>query len=451
MIGNIERILDSVKAEYADIRYERMRKLRISFSGRELTEVSPSDSNGFVLRVLKDGGFSSVPFTEEKDAGYAIERAQKNARIIGRSRKVKLKERRPEKGEFKPDMSESPEDFSIEEKIELLKGYNEIPLGHRDVTTTNSAYDEVHRERLFVGSDGTEVSEDLVTVKVMTEVICRENTNIQSAVAREGSGNGLKPLRGLEDIVEEKTRIAIDLLKARPARGGRMKILADPRLAGVFTHEAFGHFSEADLVEDMPFLRERMKMNTRLGSDALSITADPTMKGVGYYRWDDEGVRAERVRLMDKGILSGRLHSRRTAAEFEESLTGHCVAEDYRYAPIVRMGNIFIERGEMSEEELMKEIKDGLYLFDTKGGQTMGEQFTFSAGYGYEIRNGEIRGMVRNANLMGNIFETLKGISAVGKNLSFTSAGTCGKGQLNIRSPMGAPTILIENALVGGE
>ena len=80
----------------------------------------------------------------------------------------------------------------------------------------------------------------------------------------------------------------------------------------------------------------------------------------------------------------------------------------------------------------------------------MGEQFTFSAGYGYEIKNGEICGMIRDANLMGNLFETLRNINAVGKNLKFNPLGTCGKGQHNIRSPMGAPTILIENGLVGG-
>ena len=109
-----------------------------------------------------------------------------------------------------------------------------------------------------------------------------------------------------------------------------------------------------------------------------------------------------------------------------------------------------IEAGDWSREELLEELKDGLYLRDFRGGQTMGEQFTFSAGYGYEIRNGEIGDMVKDANLMGNLFKTLKNISALGRDLKFETIGTCGKRQNNIKSPMGAPHTIIREALVGG-
>lgn len=449
MFGVLENILRRANADYADIRYEKKREIRILFSGKELVDVSPSESDGFVLRVLNKG-FSSIPFTNEKDADYAIEKAQKNAELLGRTKKIRMKECKAEKGEFEPEMRENPEDFSIEEKVKLLKEYNEIPL-NMGATNTNSSYTEVGRDRYFISTEGTEIREKLITTRIKVEIIFRENTNVQSTGAGEGSGNGLKKLRGLEEEFERKTKIARDLLGAKAVKGGKRNILADPVLAGVFTHEAFGHYSEADMVEDLPFLREKMKIGAKLGSDVLSITADPTMEGVGYYVWDDEGIRARRVNLMEKGVLSGRLHSRRTAAEFDEPLTGHSIAEDYRYAPIIRMGNIFIERGEWSEEELIKEVKNGLYLYDFKGGQTMGEQFTFSSGYGYEIKNGERGEMVRGTNLMGNLFETLKSINAIGKNLEFENLGTCGKGQWNIRSPRGAPTILINNALVGGE
>ena len=449
MLGTLENILNGIEADYADIRYERKSELRIGFSGRELSELTPSGGSGFVLRVLSGGGFSSVPFTREDEAEEAIRKAVKNAVLLGRDRKIKLEQGEIVKGEFIPPMHGDPADLPVEEKIDLLKGYDEIPLSREGVTTTGH-YIEVDRDKSFMNTEGTEIRERLITTKVFIEIVCREGTNVQTTYAGRGSSDGLDSLKNLEDTIEEKTLRAVDMLRAKPVKGGKQSVLADPVLAGTFVHEAFGHFSEADLVEDMPFLRDRMKLGEKLGSDKLSITADPTMDGVGFYRWDDEGIPAKRVHLMENGALSGRLHSKRTAAEFDEPLTGHSIAEDYRYPPIIRMGNIYIKAGGWSGEELLEELKNGLYLLDCRGGQTMGEEFTFSAGYGYEVRNGEVGDMVKDANLMGNLFETLKNISALGRDLEFETLGTCGKGQRNIKSPMGAPHTIIRNALVGG-
>ena len=205
-----------------------------------------------------------------------------------------------------------------------------------------------------------------------------------------GGSSGFALLRNKEDEVEKRTGIALDLLQAKPVSGGTYNVVLNQVLAGVFTHEAFGHFSEADLIEDSPSMRERMQIGSVLGTGVLSITDDPTVPlQLGFYRYDDEGVKARAVPLMKQGVLAGRLHSRRTAAAFGESLTGHCIAEDYRFAPIVRMGNIFIEPGNSTLEDLLSQLGDGLYILDAKGGETSGENFTFGAQYGYVIRKRE--------------------------------------------------------------
>jgi len=178
---------------------------------------------------------------------------------------------------------------------------------------------------------------------------------------------------------------------------------------------------------------------------------DPTMPGqLGFYRYDDEGVAARPTKLMDKGVLSGRLHSRRTAAAFGEPLSGHCVAEDYRYSPIIRMGNIFIEPGAYALNDLLEKLGDGLYLLDSMGGETSGENFTFGAQYGYEVKGGRAGKMIRDINISGNLFHTLRNILAVGNDLVLSKVGGCGKGQLNIRSCNGGPHILVQGVVVGG-
>ncbi len=84
------------------------------------------------------------------------------------------------------------------------------------------------------------------------------------------------------------------------------------------------------------------------------------------------------------------------------------------------------------------------------GGETSGENFTFGAQYGYEVKEGQPGKMIRDINISGNLFHTLKNIHAVGNDLVLSKVGGCGKGQLNIRSCNGGPHILVHDVVVGG-
>jgi TldD protein len=115
------------------------------------------------------------------------------------------------------------------------------------------------------------------------------------------------------------------------------------------------------------------------------------------------------------------------------------------------MGNIYIEPGENSFDDLISELEEGLYILDAKGGQTSGENFTFGAQYGYLVEKGKIEEMVRDINISGNLYRTLENISAVGDDLELSKVGGCGKGQMNIRSTNGAPHVLIKDLVIGGQ
>lgn len=452
MFDKLREIISKVSADYVDVRYEKLYETKIVLNKREIFQLGSNSGDGFVVRVLKNGGFSSIAFTKIEDAEKALKIALENAELTSRNSKKKVKLAKVEiiKDTFIPALKEDPRDISIDEKLELLRHYNDIPLQFENITT-NIQYTEVIREKYFVNSEGTEIREDLITTGIRGMLISRDGSIVQNVRVGIGGSDGFFRLRNREEEFEKKTKIVLDLLKAEPVKGGVYNVILNPDMAGVFTHEAFGHFSEADLIEDNPSMRERMKIGAKLGNDILNIVDDPTMPNqLGFYKYDDEGVRARRTYLLKEGILVGRLHSRRTAAEFGEPVSGHCVAEDYRYAPIVRMGNIFIEPKDKSFEELLELLGDGLYILDAKGGQTSGENFTFGAQYGFEVKNGKIGKMVRDINISGNLYQTLKDIVAVGSDFELSEVGGCGKGQLNIRSCHGGPHILVKNVVIGG-
>jgi len=352
---------------------------------------------------------------------------------------------------FTPSLEEDPRHVSMDEKLELTRRYNDIPLRHEAIATTTTDYLEIIREKFSLTTEGSEIREDLITTRIGGLISSRDGALIQNVRVGIGGSHGFALLRNQEEEFEKKTSIALQLLKAKPVEGGVYNVVLNPSMAGVFTHEAFGHFSEADLIEDAPTLREKMQMGAQLGNDVLSITDNPTLPNqLGFYKYDDEGVAAKPTTLMDHGVLKGRLHSRRTAAAFEEPLSGHCVAEDYRYAPIIRMGSIFIEPSTHTLSDLLSMLGDGVYLLDHLGGQTSGENFTFGAQYGYGVKDGQLGQIVRDINMSGNLYQTLKNIVAVGNDLVLSKSGGCGKGQMNYRSCNGGPHVLVRQVVIGG-
>jgi len=243
------------------------------------------------------------------------------------------------------------------------------------------------------------------------------------------------------------------LLKAQVVAGGRYPVIVDPQLAGVFIHEAFGHLSEADFIYENPRAQEMMVLGRRFGPESLTVFDDGSAAGLrGTHPYDDEGTPTGRTDLIRNGLLVGRLHSRETARRMAEEPTGNARATGYRYPPIVRMTNTAIAVGSVAFDEMLSEVKLGLYACDAFGGQTELENFSFSSGYAFMIRNGKIAEMVKDVILAGNLFTTLKCIDAIGNDFVWShSGGQCGKGQGGLPVTFGAPHVRIQDVLIGGK
>jgi TldD protein len=453
MLEKLKSILGKIDADYADIRYEKKLKTNVAFSSKDLTEAGTNTSDGFVLRILMDGGLATIAFPGYDDAGNAIRIATENARLMAKnaSQPACFAPTKPVIDQVQPNLTEDPRQVSLDEKLELTRTYNDIPLKHSKIIKINTHYQDLSRIKYFASTEGSEITEELVTTILSCLITAKDGNVTQNISVRTGGSQGFSEIRNVDEQFEENTKLAADLLKAQPLDGGTYDVILNPDMAGVFTHEAFGHFSEADLIENSPTMKQRMRIGEKIGSDILNIKDDATVSGqLGYYVFDDEGIAVRPVQLLKNGVITGRLHSRRTAAAFDEPISGHCVAEDYRYAPIIRMGNIFIEAGDDSPDEMFEKLQNGLYLIDAKGGQTSGADFTFGTWYGYIVKNGVKTAMIRDVNISGNLYETMKNVSAVGNDLELSKTGGCGKGQLNIKSCHGAPHVLIKNIVVGG-
>jgi TldD protein len=177
--------------------------------------------------------------------------------------------------------------------------------------------------------------------------------------------------------------------------------------------------------------------------------------GEATHRYDFEGVPTRQNYLIKDGILVGRLHSRETAAKMGEAVTGNARSVGFQFPPIVRMTNTYIDHGSTPVADLIKDVKLGVFACNAFGGQTALEMFTFSAAYGYMIRDGQIAEMVRDVVLSGNVFETLLNVDGLSEKLEWSpgsGTGGCGKGeQFPLRVGMGGPHVRVQNVVVGGQ
>jgi len=454
MISQLKKMTAGLNADYFDIRYETKHVERVVMNKKEMRICDANTGDGYVLRVLKKGALATVSFTRPEQAETAIRKALENAEVLA-ANNVMPKSVAPAPvvvDTVKAKLIEDPRQIALSEKKELTKAYSDLLFAQPRIANVEIGYADVFRNKFFLNSEGTEINEELITTRLSGAIIAQEGSLTQPVRFAFGGSDGFHKVRNREQDALDKAKIAADLLTAEPVKAGTYKMVLNPGMTGVFTHEAFGHFSEADIVRDLPSLRDKMKLGTKLGIDELNIIDDATLPAqLGFYRYDDEGVAVRKTNLMTNGVLTGRLHDRFTAGEMNEPLSGHSIAEDFRYAPIVRMGCIFIQPDRYSLEEMLASMEDGLYIGDPMGGQTSGENFTFGAQYGYIVKGGKLAGMIRDINLVGNLYKTLLSVWMIGKDFELKEVGGCGKGQTNIRSCHGGPHVLFRELTVGGK
>jgi len=450
MRDQLSEALRGQPADYIEIRLEEFRTTRLQYRDREIEEIGNSLFFGGNVRALVRGSWGFISFNQPDNLREKVTLAVKQARLSGQEQS-QLAPVKPVV-DITQDLENDPSKVPLARKKELLDEYNELIWSTPKIQTSTISYTDKLKKVIFASSEGSYIEQLKPDLTLRIVVVARDGGEVQQAHLSLGSRGDFRSIEGLHQQVQEISRRAVELLSAPYLKGGEYTVILDPVLAGVFAHEAFGHLSESDFVYENNRLRELMVLGRRFGERHLNIVDGAAVPGLrGSYRYDDEGVPASKTYLIQEGILVGRLHSRETAAKMGEKPTGNARALDYRFPPIVRMTNTYIEPGEASFEDLLNEVKDGVYVKNWFGGQTSMEMFTFSAGEAYRIRNGRVEELLRPVVLTGNVFHTLANIDAIANDLEMNQGGGCGKGgQSPLPVSNGSPHIRIRRCLVGG-
>lgn len=445
------------KVDYLEIRLEEKNSLQIKYYGKDLDNLSESSSIGGYVRSCYKGAWGFCSFNDVNNLESYVEDSIKQALLLGESSKEKttLAQTKPiiEVCPIKVS-GKDPRNIPLSEKVNLFKHYNDLIISYSDlVTSSRVRYGESIQKVTFINSEGTHLEHGWIDMEARFAATSSKNGIVQVGQETLGSRMGFEEVEGLDKKILAAAKRSVDHLDTKPAKAGTYTVVIDPIMTGLFAHEAFGHLSEGDFVFDNPQMQEVMVFGKKFGEPFLNILDGAKVADHrGSYSYDDEGVPSENTYLIKEGVLVGRLHSRETAGKLGEKPTGNARCLDYRFPPIVRMTNTWIEPCNNSPEDLFDGIKEGIWAGNWLGGQTNGEMFTFASGEARMIRDGKLAEPVKDVNLTGNVFQTLKDIEGIANDVYWDESGGCGKGgQSGLPVGVGGPSMRIKNVVVPGD
>ncbi len=406
MKNRLRDALQSSRADYTEIRLERSVTSAVTFRGARLEGATVSTDVGGFVRCLNRGcGWGMASFTAIDDLRAMVARAHELSLAVRLDAPIRLAEVPIHEADVDLPLGGDVRGIPLDVKKRHLESLNTLMLERdRRIVDTQSAYRDEVVEYWYANSEGTLLSELRPEVTLSAVAVARDQGTIERALESLGRRSGWDAVQGREDQFLAAADRAVALLAAPRVRGGTYPVVLDSKLAGVFVHEAFGHLSEADTGYETPQARERMTLGRRVGGPDLTIGDDGSAAALrGTLPFDDEGTPTRNTVLVQNGVLVGRLHSRETAARMGEAATGNARALSFRHPPIVRMTNTYIANGQGTREDLLRGIPLGIYACDAQGGQACLEDFSFTAGHGYMIRDGQLAELVKDVVIAGNL------------------------------------------------
>jgi TldD protein len=439
-------------ADYADARFVQEESESLTVRNQEMEGIDRSLSQGMGIRVLVNGywGFAATARTDEaeieRSARLAVEIAKAASRLP--MEPVRLAPVEPVTAEWMTTVQEDPFTVALDEKIALLMEASRRMQGVKGLSFAESNLDFYRRRTSFASSEGAAIDQTVVNSSGGIEATAVKDGEMQrrsfpNSFRGHIRAAGYEHIRSLS-LLEEAERVgqeAIELLSAKECPSEVTTLVLDGSQVVLQVHESVGHPLELDRVLGMEeayagtsFVRPDDRGKLRYGSDKVTITADATLPGgLGSYGFDDEGVPAQQVVLIDDGVFQNFIASRETAKTVPSPLASAMRADGWQNLPLIRMTNINLLPREGTLGEIIGDTPDGIYM-DTNQSWSIDDKrvnFQFGCEIAWRIKDGKLTEMYKNPNYTGITTKFWGSCDAVGGREDWVVWGTpnCGKGQ----------------------
>ena len=459
-------------ASYCDVRIGRYLNQALMTREDKVQDIVHGESSGVGIRVIVNGawGFAATDDQRSDAVAATVRQAAAIARANARLREQPvILAPTPSLGEVRwaTPMQRNAMAVPLEEKLALLMDVNAAALG-AGASFVSSQLFVINEQKYFASSDGSYVDQDVHRIWLPFTV-----TAVDQASGKFRTRAGLSAPMGkgweyLEGRAADKTVLpggvvaygasydpredavaaaqqARAKLAAPSVKPGKYDLVIDPSNLFLTIHENVGHPLELDRVlgyeanyAGTSFATlDKRDARFQWGSDIVNFYADRTTEGsLGAVGYDDEGVKTKRWDLVREGKLVNYMATRDEVHILGEDASHGCsYADSWKSVQFQRMANVSLAPGKaaLTPAELIANVENGLY-FHGRGSYSIDQQ-RYNAQFGaqlvYQIKNGEVTGLVEDAAYQIRTPEFWNACSAICDERDFRLGGSFfdGKGQ----------------------
>ncbi len=406
-LGKLERL---ERSEAADI------GLRV-FIGKRQAMVSSSDRSPEALQELAERAISmakTVP--EDPFAGLA------EKELLAK--------------DFPDIQACDPHEPAADVLLDMVKRAEEAALAQEGVTNSEGAEAGWGRSDVaFVTSDGFSHEYGVTSSSLSASVLAGSNDTGMERDYDYTAAVFFADLASPESVGVEAAKRAVRRLGARKVKTCQVPVIYDPRVARGLLGSLLGGINGAGVARGTTFLKD--KMGQAIFKSGINVVDDPhRLRGMRSRPCDGEGVATKRMNLIEDGVLTTWLLDCRSARQLGLTSTGHA-SRGTASPPSPSASNVYFEPGEISPEDMIKQLGTGFYITDLFGQGVNGVTGDYSRGAaGFWIENGEIAYPVAEVTVAGNMKDMFKELTPAN--------------DLVLRYGVDSPTLRIDGMTVAG-
>ena len=463
------------QCEYSEARFQRTSDVTCFTRNGSPEPAVIVDAEGVGVRVIYGGAlaFGATNLLSRENVKQLVERVVKNAKSASAVTKEKIHFSKEESHVEKWGVEEKKklEDVSVESMISFLKEIDKsvsAPISDVTFPYRNLFLWHNTEEKFYLNSDGSKLESYVPRASYLGMIVCMYNgkpitISIPPGYSGLGGSGGWEIIEKLHliEYIPSQLKDMMPGIKAsaKPPKEETLDVILGPNVAGLTCHESCGHPGEADRIlgregaqAGESFLKAD-KLGMQIGSSEAYVSDDPTIpNSMGFYLYDDEGVKARKRQLITAGKFTEFLQNRATASYFKIKSNGSSRAVQFDREPIIRMGNTFIEPGDWTFEEMLRDVKRGIYIKSFMEWNIDDKRLNqrYVGLEAFMIENGKVGEAVKDPVFEITTPKYWGSIDARANDLQY-SCGTCGKGDPMQGAPVffGAPHIRLRNVRVG--
>lgn len=446
------------EGEQSVLRGHENRQRTATLRNGSLVSSVRAESRGVSALVYRRGvyGFSSSPDYSKDGADTVLSKARKNAEFLSSVSPRNLKAF-PQDERKRVETLRTITDVQQKQIIDRIREIDEYIVSHCSSLTARSvSYREDSQDKIIYSSDMSSghVINPRCFILVTLSAETKDGTPVDLTEVYGGRGSfplWFTSVKWIFPLIDRLYKRLMDKKEGVYAEAGMKTVVLGGLLTGMLAHEAVGHTVEADLVRG----------GSVAGPNLNRVVASPLVNLVDFAHTalgktaplpillDDEGVVAEDAVLIRDGILTGYMHNRETALLYGVKPQGNARGWSFSDEPLIRMRNTAVLPGKDRLEDIIASIDDGYYLIDTNNGQAdLSGEFMFGVTMGYEIKKGKLGRAILDTTVSGIAFDMLRSVDMVSDEITWSSAGMCGKKQ-PIPVGMGGPELRCR-IMIGG-